>query len=116
MLGEKAVRFRAAPISSAMEWKMLLKISSSTGSRMGSSVIANPSKNQKRTTEARSHGEEQKTGTGYLVLGSRYLAVGIRADRGIAESGKTCDFSETNHPGTNYQLPTTQLPTTEYQL
>ena len=33
MLGEKAVRRRAAPISSAMEWKRFLKISSSIGSR-----------------------------------------------------------------------------------
>src|SRR5579883_1869116 len=34
MFGENAVRRRAAPISSAMEWKMFLKISSSMGSRL----------------------------------------------------------------------------------
>src|SRR4051812_22067742 len=32
MLGEKAVRFSVAPISSAMAWKRLLKTSSLTGS------------------------------------------------------------------------------------
>ena len=31
MLGENAVRFRVAPISSAIAWKRLLKISSCTG-------------------------------------------------------------------------------------
>ena len=34
MFGENAVRRSAAPISSATEWKMFLKISSSTGSRV----------------------------------------------------------------------------------
>src|SRR5580692_5937817 len=34
MLGEKAERRKAAPISSAMEWKRLLKISSSAGSSL----------------------------------------------------------------------------------
>ena len=42
MLGENAVRRNAAPISSAMEWKRFLKISSSMGSRRMGAVYRKP--------------------------------------------------------------------------
>src|SRR5712672_3403316 len=58
MLGENAVRRRAAPISSAMEWKRLLKISSSTGSRMRVSLSRPWDSHQevRRHKEKKNHG------------------------------------------------------------